>query len=102
MDEQNINTESENVQTEEKKEHKPFKRYIAIGVGAIVAIVQVAPRVSGQITEVYITDNQKVKEGDLVAKIDPADYEIALAQADAKYEKTLLNQKNAKANFKAI
>ena len=23
MDEQNINTESENVQTEEKKEHKP-------------------------------------------------------------------------------
>ena len=126
MDEQNINTESENVQTEEKKEHKPFKRYIAIGVGAIVAIaagfvihdallyqstddayvetttVQVAPRVSGQITEVYITDNQKVKEGDLVAKIDPADYEIALAQADAKYEKTLLNQKNAKANFKAM
>ena len=50
----------------------------------------------------YITDNQKVKEGDLVAKIDPADYEIALAQADAKYEKTLLNQKNAKANFKAM
>ena len=64
--------------------------------------VQVAPRVSGQITEVYITDNQKVKEGDLVAKIDPADYEIALAQSEAKYERTLLNQKNAKANFKAM
>ena len=64
--------------------------------------VQVAPRVSGQIIESYVTDNQKVKEGDLVAKIDPADYEIALAQAEAKYEKTLLNQKNAKANFKAM
>ena len=109
-----------------KQEHKPFKRFIAIGVGAVVAVagaffihdalmyqstddayvetttVQVAPRVSGQITEIFITDNQKVKEGDLVAKIDPADYEIALAQAEAKYEKMLLNQKNAKANFKAM
>lgn len=114
-------------QTEEiKQEHKPFKRFIALGVGAVIAIaavffihdalmyqstddayvetttVQVAPRVSGQITDVFITDNQKVKEGDLVAKIDPADYEIALAQAEARYEKTLLNQKNAQANFKAM
>ena len=116
----------ENIEQTEKKEHKPFKRFIAIGAGVIVALagayfihdalmyqstddayvetttVQVAPRVSGQITEVLITDNQKVKEGDLVAKIDPADYEIALAQAEARYEKTLLNQKNAKANFKAM
>ncbi len=113
-------------QTEEiKQEHKPFKRFIALGVGAVIAIaavffihdalmyqstddayvetttVQVAPRVAGQITDVLITDNQKVNEGDLVAKIDPADYEIALAQAEARYEKTLLNQKNAQANFKA-
>ena len=119
--------EEQNVTSEEKveKEHKPFKRYIAMAVGVVVAAagayfihdalmyqttddayvetttVQVAPRVSGQITEVYITDNQKVKEGDLVAKIEPADYEIKLAQAEAKYERTLLNQKNAQANFKA-
>ncbi len=117
----------ENIQEQEiKQEHKPLKRFIAIGASVVIAIaggyfihdaltyqstddayvetttVQVAPRVSGQITEVYITDNQKVKEGDLVAKIDPADYEIALAQAEAKYEKTLLNQKNAQANFKAM
>lgn len=57
--------------------------------------VQVAPRVSGQIIEVYIDDNQKIKKGDLVAKIDPADYEIKVAQAQAKYERALLNQKNA-------
>lgn len=116
----------ENTIEEVKQEHKPFKRFIAIGAGIIAVLagayfihdalmyqstddayvetttVQVAPRVSGQITEVLITDNQKVKEGDLVAKIDPADYEIALAQAEAKYERTLLNQKNAKANFKAM
>ena len=125
MEEQNIQTEEQNLEDAPKK-HKPFKRYIFIGIGAILAVaaayiihdaivyqttddayvetttVQVAPRVSGQIIESYVTDNQKVKEGDLVAKIDPADYEIALAQAEAKYEKTLLNQKNAKANFKAM
>ena len=119
MEEQNTNEQ------EVKKEHKPFKRYIGIAVGILgvcagayfihdslmyettddayveTTTVQVAPRVSGQITEVFITDNQKVKEGDLVAKIDPVDYEVALAQADAKYERILLNQKNAQANFKA-
>lgn len=116
----------ENIQETEQKEHKPFKRYIGLGAGILIAVagaffihdalmyqstddayvetttVQVAPRVGGQIVEVYITDNQKVKEGDLVAKIDPADYEIELAKAEAKYEKTLLNQKNAQANFKAM
>ncbi len=57
--------------------------------------VQVAPRVSGQIIEVHIDDNQRVKKGDLVAVIDPVDYEIKLEQAQAKYEKSLLEQKNA-------
>lgn len=121
MEEKNTIEQTEDI----VKEHKPFKRFIGLGVGLVIAAavayfihdalifqstddayvetttVQVAPRVSGQITEVYITDNQKVKEGDLVAKIDPADYEVALAQAEARYERTLLNQKNAQANFKA-
>ena len=57
--------------------------------------VQVAPRVSGQIIEVHINDNQRVKKGDLVAVIDPADYEIKLEKAQAKYEKVLFDQKNA-------
>ena len=126
MEEQNTNIEEQNVNEEEKKERKPFKRYIAGAAIAVLLVgvayfihdllmyqstddayvetttVQVAPRVSGQIIDVFITDNQHVKEGDLVAKIDPVDYEVALAQAEAKYERTILNQKNAKANFKAM
>jgi len=127
MEEQtNQEVQNEEIQNQEsKKEHKPFKRYIGIGLGVVVlcaiayfvrdslmyqstddayvetTTVQVAPRVSGQVTEVFITDNQKVKEGDIIAKIDPIDYEVALASADAKYERILLNQKNAQANFKA-
>lgn len=63
--------------------------------------VSVAPRVSGEIIEVYVTDNQKVKKGDIVAKIDPRDYEVALNQADAVYQRELLSQVNAKANLDA-
>ena len=59
--------------------------------------VSVAPKVSGHITEVYIKDNQAVKEGDPIAKIDSTDYEIALDKADAAYQRMLLNQENAKA-----
>lgn len=63
--------------------------------------VSVAPRVSGQIEEVYVTDNQHVKEGDLVAVIDDADYKVKLEQADSNYERIKLNQSNAKANLDA-
>lgn len=63
--------------------------------------VQVAPKVSGQIVEMYVTDNQKVEEGQVVAKIDPVDYQAKLAEVAAKYESTLLKQKNAKASFTA-
>src|SRR5574344_2644030 len=36
--------------------------------------VQVAPKVSGQIIKMYVTDNQHVNAGDLGAKIDSVDY----------------------------
>ena len=60
--------------------------------------VNVAPRVSGQIEDVFVTDNQHVNEGDLVAIIDDADYKIKLEQADSSFEKIKLDQQNAKAN----
>ena len=60
--------------------------------------VNVAPRVSGQIEDVFVTDNQHVKEGDLVAIIDDADYKIKLEQADSSFEKIKLDQQNARAN----
>ena len=64
-------------------------------------MVNVAPKVSGQIKEVYVTDNQFVKEGTLVAVIDDADYKVKSAQANATYEKLKIEQANAKANLTA-
>ena len=64
-------------------------------------MVSVAPKVSGQIEEVYVTDNQHVNAGDLVATIDAADYKVRFAQADANYERIKIDQANAKANLVA-
>lgn len=63
--------------------------------------VNVSPKVSGQIEEVFVKDNQFVKEGDLVATIEDADYKVRLEQADANYEKLKFDQSNAKANLLA-
>ena len=38
------------------------------------SIVQVSPRVAGQVVRVYVTDNQRVRKGDLLVEIDSRDY----------------------------
>jgi membrane fusion protein, multidrug efflux system len=58
-------------------------------------IIQVSPKASGYITMVYVTDNQIVKAGDLVAEIDPRDYEAKVAQAKAALNAGLAQQKQA-------
>jgi multidrug resistance efflux pump len=45
--------------------------------------IGMAPRVFGQIAELPIRDNQFVKTGDLLYRIDPRPYEVALARAEA-------------------
>jgi membrane fusion protein, multidrug efflux system len=44
----------------------------------------VAPKVSGYITAVPVTDNQHVAAGQVIARIDDRDYRTALAQAEAQ------------------
>lgn len=46
-------------------------------------ITNISPKVSGYIVKSYVTDNQSVKEGDLLVQIDDRDYQAALAQANA-------------------
>ena len=43
----------------------------------------IAPKVSGYISKVAVEDNQAVKAGDVLARIDDRDYRTALAQAKA-------------------
>ncbi len=50
-------------------------------------MIYLAPKVSGQIVELNVDDNDFVKEGEIIAQIDPADYQVALDSAKAKLEK---------------
>ena len=45
--------------------------------------IDVVPEVSGRIVELAVTDNQAVKQGDLLFRIDPRPYEANLAKAEA-------------------
>ncbi len=43
----------------------------------------IATRVAGSIKAVHVTDNQAVKANDVLVEIDPRDYELAVAKAEA-------------------
>ncbi|AWN38059.1 efflux transporter periplasmic adaptor subunit [Methylobacterium radiodurans] len=62
-----------------------------------VQVAAVAPQVSGQIVALKVVDNQAVKRGDVLYRIDPFDFEVAVAQAEAevKNREADLQVKNA-------
>ena len=46
-------------------------------------VVQVAPDVSGFVTDVLVHDNQRIQRGDVIFRIDRARFELALRQSNA-------------------
>ncbi|WP_260705394.1 HlyD family secretion protein [Edaphobacter flagellatus] len=92
---------------EESPEKKTRRKLVVIAVVALLAIgaalfywhstftedtddaqvdgdlYQVSSRIAGQVIKVYVEDNQAVKAGDLIAEIDPKDFQVALEQAQA-------------------
>jgi membrane fusion protein (multidrug efflux system) len=56
--------------------------------------VLISPQVTGNIVQVNVTDNQIVKTGDLLAKIDPRDYQAAVDQAAAQMRQAEASLKN--------
>ncbi len=47
-------------------------------------IVPISARINGTILSVLVSDNQQVKAGDELVRLDPADYRVAVAQAQAQ------------------
>jgi membrane fusion protein (multidrug efflux system) len=48
------------------------------------SISNVSPRTSGNVSAVFVRENQAVKEGDVLAELDPADLQIAVDLARAQ------------------
>ena len=77
--------------------------------GQVLAnVVSIAPEVSGRITAVRVADNQTVRRGDVLYEIDPVDYQIALASAEANVNskqadlKTKQEQAERRANLTTL
>jgi len=49
-------------------------------------IVKIAPRVSGYIVEIAVQDNQFVHEGELLFRIDPSSYQLAVDTAQVQLQ----------------
>ena len=54
-------------------------------------VIQITPQVNGQIVELPIRDNQVVKAGDLLFRIDPRPYQAALEDAEAAISGASIN-----------
>jgi membrane fusion protein, multidrug efflux system len=46
-------------------------------------LIQVSARIGGQVRKVYVEENQQVKAGQVIAELDPRDYQVAVEQAKA-------------------
>lgn len=104
MPEETPNTEAP---AEEQQEKNPRRKFVVLAVILLLVVgaglfywhstftestddaqvdgdlYQVSSRVAGQVVKVYVEDNQRVQAGQLLAEIDPKDYQVALEQAQA-------------------
>jgi membrane fusion protein (multidrug efflux system) len=61
-------------------------------------LIQVSSRISGQVLKVDVDENQVVKAGDVIAELDPADYKVAVENAEAALASAQANAAAANVN----
>jgi membrane fusion protein (multidrug efflux system) len=65
-------------------------------------LIQVSSRISGQVIKVDVEENQVVKAGDMIAELDPRDYQVAVENAEAALASARANAAAAKVNVPIV
>lgn len=96
----------EDVTTEKPNKVRKITNYLLVSVAVLLAfsivsdriipmtdnarvkgyVVPIKPQVSGQVLDILVSANQPVNEGDVLVKLNPTDYEIAVKQAEQNLE----------------
>jgi membrane fusion protein (multidrug efflux system) len=61
-------------------------------------LIQVSARVAGQVLKVDVEENQMVHKGDVIAELDPKDYDVAIENAQAALDSARANALAADVN----
>jgi membrane fusion protein (multidrug efflux system) len=64
-------------------------------------VVAITPEITGRVTDVFVVENQHVKKGDLLLRLDQTSFRIALMQADAAVGNAQLNMAQLESTYHA-
>ncbi|HKK60687.1 MAG TPA: efflux RND transporter periplasmic adaptor subunit [Salinivirga sp.] len=83
---------------------KPFMTDIenkTVATGTIIPRkeVEIKPRVSGIVTEIYVEPGKVLKEGDLIAKVTVVPDMVSLNNAEARLEQAKISKKDAQRKY---
>ena len=61
-------------------------------------LIQISSRINGQVIKINVDENQFVNKGTVIAELDPADYQVAVENAEAALASAKANAEAAKVN----
>jgi membrane fusion protein, multidrug efflux system len=109
-------------QDQQPEKPKPRRRFIIFGIVALLVVgaalfwwhstyyedtddaqvnghlIQISSRIAGQIIKVSVEENEAVQKGDVLAEIDPKDFQVAEQQAEANLQSAEASYEAAKVN----
>ncbi|HEY0310742.1 MAG TPA: efflux RND transporter periplasmic adaptor subunit, partial [Luteimonas sp.] len=72
----------------------------ATGTLSAISTVTIGSQVSGQVTDVLVDFNDKVRKGDVLARIDPSTYEAQIEQGNAQVASARAQLRQAQASLR--